>query len=308
MSNATTPQYAPGPTPYAPTPPTDPGPAPKSFVTTWLLALLVGGLGVDRFYLGKVGTGILKLITLGGLGVWALIDLIITLAGAQRDKLGRPLAGADNKQTRKIAWIVSACVIALGIVLSSISHPAASDANGGTVPAASHSVKTDASSPTASSGIASPSAAPSYDCSTFTDASALADCKKGDFVAAADAQLKASPLPTQAPAKSAAPAKATAPQVTVSQANASEKAADYLSVMAFSRTSLIKQLEFDGFSAADASYGTDAQHANWNAEAAAKAKEYLSTMPFSHSGLVQQLEFDGFTATQAEYGVSQAGL
>ena len=48
----------------------------KSFVSTLVLCLLLGGLGVHRFYVGKVGTGIFMLLTLGGLGIWALIDLI----------------------------------------------------------------------------------------------------------------------------------------------------------------------------------------------------------------------------------------
>lgn len=48
----------------------------KSFVSTLILCLLLGGLGVHRFYVGKVGTGIFMLLTLGGLGIWALIDLI----------------------------------------------------------------------------------------------------------------------------------------------------------------------------------------------------------------------------------------
>lgn len=61
----------------------------------WLVALLlsifVGTLGVDRFYLGKVGTGILKLITAGGLGVWWIIDIILIATGSMRDAQGRPL-------------------------------------------------------------------------------------------------------------------------------------------------------------------------------------------------------------------------
>ena len=48
----------------------------KSFVATLILCLLLGGFGVHRFYVGKVGTGVLMLLTLGGLGIWALIDLI----------------------------------------------------------------------------------------------------------------------------------------------------------------------------------------------------------------------------------------
>lgn len=111
------PQAAPQPAPPSenPTPPV----SDKSFVVTWLLSFVVGGLGVDRFYLGKVGTGILKLVTLGGLGVWTLIDLILVLAGAQRDRAGRPLRGYDAN--RKVAWIVTGAVVAFAIIVSAIS-------------------------------------------------------------------------------------------------------------------------------------------------------------------------------------------
>ena len=47
----------------------------KGFVPTILLCLLLGTLGVHRFYVGKIGTGVLQLITLGGLGIWVLVDL-----------------------------------------------------------------------------------------------------------------------------------------------------------------------------------------------------------------------------------------
>lgn len=51
--------------------------APKSYTTALLLSFFLGGLGVDRFYLGYTGLGIAKLLTLGGVGVWALIDFIM---------------------------------------------------------------------------------------------------------------------------------------------------------------------------------------------------------------------------------------
>jgi TM2 domain-containing membrane protein YozV len=50
------------------------------------VCLLLGGLGVHRFYVGKIGTGILMLVTFGGLGIWALIDLIVIAVGSFKDK------------------------------------------------------------------------------------------------------------------------------------------------------------------------------------------------------------------------------
>ena len=63
----------------------------KSFWIVLLLSLFFGIFGADRFYLGKYGTGILKLITIGGCGIWWMIDLIILLCGGQRDARGNRL-------------------------------------------------------------------------------------------------------------------------------------------------------------------------------------------------------------------------
>lgn len=64
----------------------------KSWIVALLLCFFVGVLGVHRFYVGKIGTGILELITFGGLGLWVLIDLIMILVGKFNDKQGQPLA------------------------------------------------------------------------------------------------------------------------------------------------------------------------------------------------------------------------
>ena len=60
----------------------------KSFVATLILCLLLGGLGVHRFYVGKIGTGIVMLLTLGGLGIWTLIDIIVIAVQKFKDSQG----------------------------------------------------------------------------------------------------------------------------------------------------------------------------------------------------------------------------
>ncbi len=62
--------------------------SPKNFVAALLLCFFLGSLGVHRFYAGKVGTGILMLITLGGLGIWTLIDFIMIAVGSFKDSDG----------------------------------------------------------------------------------------------------------------------------------------------------------------------------------------------------------------------------
>ena len=69
----------------------------KNFVATLLLCLLLGGFGIHRFYVGKIGTGILQIITFGGLGVWVLIDLIMIAIGKFNDKSGLPITAGSEE-------------------------------------------------------------------------------------------------------------------------------------------------------------------------------------------------------------------
>lgn len=65
--------------------------APKDWFVTLILALFFGVFGVHRFYTGKVGTGILMLVTAGGCGIWWLIDLVMIATGTFTDKQRQPL-------------------------------------------------------------------------------------------------------------------------------------------------------------------------------------------------------------------------
>ncbi len=95
--------------------------------------------------------------------------------------------------------------------------------------------------------------------------------------------------------------------MTMGQKNALGSAESYLSFTAFSRSGLISQLEYEGYSTEDATFAADNCGADWNEQAAKSAQSYLDMMSFSRQGLIDQLVFEGFTQEQAEYGVTAAG-
>ena len=63
----------------------------KKLLPVFLLCFCLGVFGVHRFYVGKIGIGILMIVTLGGLGVWYLIDLIMIIIGSFTDKEGNKI-------------------------------------------------------------------------------------------------------------------------------------------------------------------------------------------------------------------------
>lgn len=95
----------------------------RHYLAAFFLSFMFGIFGVDRFYLGKVWTGILKLITIGGLGIWAIIDLSLVVSGAMRDKQGNELIDATRykkfaKRTILIFSLASILLLVLITVLS----------------------------------------------------------------------------------------------------------------------------------------------------------------------------------------------
>ena len=75
----------------------------------------------------------------------------------------------------------------------------------------------------------------------------------------------------------------------------------------FSYSGLIEQLEYEGFTSDQATYGVDNCGADWYEQAALSAANYLDFSPFSREELIEQLEFEGFTHDQAVYGAEQNG-
>ncbi|HIY34297.1 MAG TPA: Ltp family lipoprotein [Candidatus Eubacterium faecigallinarum] len=95
--------------------------------------------------------------------------------------------------------------------------------------------------------------------------------------------------------------------LTLEQQNAIRSVESYLSFTSFSRTGLIDQLEYEGYSTETATFAVDNYNIDWNEQAAKKAQEYLDFSSFSRDELIDQLEYEGFTAEQAEYGVTAVG-
>lgn len=63
----------------------------KEYMVALLFSIFLGYLGIDRFYMGQVGIGIGKLLTLGGCGIWYLIDIILIATRSSNDSTGLPL-------------------------------------------------------------------------------------------------------------------------------------------------------------------------------------------------------------------------
>ena len=96
--------------------------SPKSRLTVTLFAWFLGIFGIHRFYLGKVGTAIAMIFTIGGLGIWALVDFIMAVSGTMRDKEGRlikswnPPEPTERTALPKAAGILSIVAGGIGLI------------------------------------------------------------------------------------------------------------------------------------------------------------------------------------------------
>jgi hypothetical protein len=113
------------------------------------------------------------------------------------------------------------------------------------------------------------------------------------------------PEPTPEPEPEPEPVE---PEFTLAQEQAIGSAQDYLAYTAFSKSGLVDQLIFEGFSQADAEFAVEHITVDWDEQAVKSGQSYLDLMHFSRSGLIEQLEYEGFSTKQATYAVDQLGL
>lgn len=131
------------------------------------------------------------------------------------------------------------------------------------------------------------------------------------LVALAACSASTSPVPSTPGGSITVTAVPVAPKSsqTVSQGQAVVSAKSYVSALGtLSQSGMVKQLEFGGFSAADATYGAANDGANYTTAADNDATAYMQLGGFSAKSLTAQLAFDGFTAKQAAAGVASVGL
>lgn len=94
-----------------------------SYITATYFSLFLGFLGVDRFYMGQVFLGVVKLLTLGGFGIWWLIDLIWIGLGNAKTKAGKRLVRTDrDNRTVFIGIAIFLLVQGVGAIIGTISY------------------------------------------------------------------------------------------------------------------------------------------------------------------------------------------
>ncbi|MFZ1301212.1 MAG: TM2 domain-containing protein [Candidatus Microsaccharimonas sp.] len=97
-------------------------PRQRHFLAAFFISFMWGTFGADRMYMGYWGLGFLKLITLGGFGLWVIVDLILIMGGYMRDKQGREmLQVAEYKKFAARTVLIFAIVLGIIVLINGIA-------------------------------------------------------------------------------------------------------------------------------------------------------------------------------------------
>ena len=131
---------------------------------------------------------------------------------------------------------------------------------------------------------------------SVVDATHINDNISYTYTTTEEANSRNEDSPTEPPKKA---------ETTMGMKNALASAKSYLNYTAFSRSGLIDQLEYEGYTIIEATYAVDNCGADWYEQAVKCAESYLNYSSFSKEALIDQLEYEGFTYAQAIYGVEE---
>lgn len=142
---------------------------------------------------------------------------------------------------------------------------------------------------------------------SILDMEKLQGVRPAEATASTETVKESTEVSSKAKTSKKEPTQKATSKTSVGKKNALQSAKEYLETMAFSYYGLKKQLMYEGYSDAEATYGVEHCGANWERQAEKMAKEYLRTSSYSRRGLIEQLEYEGFSNKQAVHGVNAVG-
>lgn len=220
---------------------------------------------------------------------------------------------APTKKKRKWPWIVGAAVAAVILIpaIATAGNRGSDDVVAENKPAAVEEVDEPAAVEEVDTRVEIP------DLTGLTVGAARAELTAAGYTLAAVGDVGDDwVISTQAPSGGekreagtaiSVTATAPAPVYTLAQQNVIKKAQSYLKFSGFSRQGLIEQLEYEGFTPDDSTFGADNAGADWNAEAAEKAASYLKFSAFSRDGLYEQMAYEKFSDSEIQFALTSVG-
>lgn len=293
----------------------------RVFMTTWVLALFAGIFGADRFYLGKTKTGLAKLFTIGGLGVWAIFDVISLLRNTTRDAYGLRLRGCFATTNRRFALLstlgaLTVYGIAGGMTATYalVGSPQMTNWSQATVTkltGQSDSINTGSTTTNGTVSGTTDNTSSISSTATPNSAGTSADPNSSSQISASSTTQTTTPTQTQTTTTTTTGTNtgtSTGTTSTSAKVTALGAAQVYVTAQPLSYDVLVARLEADGYSATDSVNAANSVSVDWNNQAVLSAKADLTLSSFTHQGLINKLVNDKFTLSQALYAVAKVGL